>query len=632
MLSTLLTLGKQVSSEQDEWDNLVENPKFEEKTKGGIPITNYVLVITLDIDKETLDISNNGLRAFDSEKSKKRYRNINSELWGRRGHPWMVTCSYPKKINILRKSIFGTPNDAKKSGLFLESILQSFPEAAESLFCNALKSCYTLKDKQIDSNGTTVADCFNDTEHISKQISLSKNHKVVMLSLAIKDASLGLTEPTLLCDLEGYDFYVQKRFGKTGNQDNARESLCYITGQKSNDAISPDFSDREDLNKLFVKTTINYANNFNKSLYNNNYQLDSENRDFLQISSNYIRGKLNNKRCSVRIANVEHYIIPVFLDSANVDIKGELDYLQEMSEWVFSTRKLENLFTALEVETELGFYCVNYIAYESDGNSVKVTNHIKDVSNTWLNHIIEENKNQSDFISKYIGQNYYYNLSSISTAIPVRKEHEKTNVALKLLSQILEQLPINREQLFSHFVELILCHYYQRHKSYTNIYEYENFDKAVFDSVTKYLYTFNLLKSLNLIDMEENKLGNNKTSEFEENSNKIEQFFSEMGYSQQQQSLYWLGRMVNTIGRAQFNKNHKNKPVLNKINYNGMDYSKIKQLFVDVFELANHYNVVDNINFSSKQFTEKFPADEDMWQLTPQESVFYILSGYSLFL
>ena len=57
------------------------------------------------------------------------------------------------------------------------------------------------------------------------------------------------------------------------------------------------------------------------------------------------------------------------------------------------------------------------------------------------------------------------------------------------------------------------------------------------------------------------------------NSEKLAQFFKEMEYSPQQESMYWLGRMVNKVGTAQYNKEHKHKPVLNKINYNGMDFS-----------------------------------------------------------
>ena len=109
MLSTLIAIGNEIAQQQGEWDNLVEIPKFEEKTKDGEPIINYVLVVIFNIDEQTIQVGET--HAFGAESSPIKYRNINSELWGRRGDPWMVTCSYPKKLQILQKSIFGKPED-----------------------------------------------------------------------------------------------------------------------------------------------------------------------------------------------------------------------------------------------------------------------------------------------------------------------------------------------------------------------------------------------------------------------------------------------------------------------------------------------------------------------------------------
>lgn len=626
MLNTLIAIGKEIAQQQGEWDNLVEIPKFDDKNKNEEPITNYVLVVTFDIDQQTIVVGNN-FHVFGVESSPIKYRNINSELWGRRGDPWMVTCSYPKKLAILQKSILGKPEEDTGQGLFQKSLIRSYPEAKETLFYKALEACYSMRNVMVDGNliGIDVL----DIEYISKKITLPHNHKIVMLSIAIKAGSLGINEPMLLCQLEGFDFYVKKNFAKgTDHKKRTFESLCYVTGKQSANATLPSFSDREDLNKLFVTTTINYASNFDSKGFSKNYQIDLEVQKALQNGSNYIRGKLNNQRCSVRIANTEHYIIPVFLDPENVDIKFELDQIQKMSEWVFSTKLLESTFESLGMESERSLYWINYIAYASDGNSVKVINHIKDVSSVWFSRIVRKDNEQSTLISNYFNQKKS-NLSTIYFAIPIRKDHEQKNDALKLMSQILEQRKVQREKVFSHFIELILCHYYDRYRSYSNItFKPESFDFAIRDSVIKYLFLLNLLKSLNLTDMEENE---KPIPETVESTDKLQQFFNDMGYSPQQQALYWLGRMIYKVGTAQYKKGHQQKPVLNKINYNGMDHSKIQRLYVDAFELSTQYKIINEINYHSKMFSQAFPADEKLWVLTPQESVFYILSGFSLY-
>jgi len=626
MLNTLISIGNDITKQQGEWDNLVEIPKFEDKTTNGETIENYVLKIIFDIDGQSIIIGNN-TETFGVGSSPIRFRNLNSELWGRNGDPWMVTCSYPKKLPILVKSIFGKPEEDGGMGFFQKSLLKTFPESKGTIFYKALEACYSLRNVQINEEKKGIDTL--DSEYISKKLTLPRNHKIAMLTIAIKSESLGINEPTLLCKLEGYDFYVKKNFSKDVHHDNeTKESLCYVTGKKSTKATLPSFSDREDLNKLFVTTTINYASNFDKKDFSKNYQIDLDIQKALQNGSNYIRGKLNNQRCSVRIANTEHYIIPVFLDPENVDIKFELDNIQQMSEWVFSTKQLENSFESLGMESESSLYWINYIAYASDGNSVKVINHIKDVSSVWFREIMRKDEEQSNLISKYFNQRKS-NLSTIYFAIPIRKDHEQKNYALKLLSQILEQRKVQRVKVFNHFTELILCHYYKRYRSYSNITpQIERFDFAIRDGVIKYLFLINLLKSLNLSDMEENE---KPLKESVECTDKLQQFFNDMGYSPQQQALYWLGRIINKVGTAQYKKGHQQKPVLNKINYNGMDHSKIQRLYVDAFELANQYKIANEINFFSKMFTKDFPADEILWMITPQESVFYILSGFSLY-
>ena len=625
MLNTLIALGKEIAQQQGEWDNLVEIPRFDEKNKDDEPIINYVLVVTFDIDEQTINFKN-GTHSFGVDSSPIKYRNINSELWGRRGDPWMITCSYPKKLPILQKSIFGKPEEETGQGLFQKSLLRSYTEAKETIFYKALEACYSLRNVLIDEEMKGI-DVLN-SEYISEKISLPKNHKVVLLTIAIKSESLGIAESTLLCQLDGYDFYIKKNFSKGSIPENGNdEKLCYISGKRSSNVALPFFPDREDLNNIFVTTTINYANNLDKKAFANNYQIDIDVQKALQNGSNYIRGKLNNQRCSVRIANTEHFIIPTFLDPENVDIKFELDHIQKLSEWVFSSKQLDNLIEGLRSDNTL--YWINYIAYASDGNSVKVINHIKDVSSVWFRNIVQKDIEQSNLISNYFNQKRS-NLSTIYYAIPIRKDHEQKNDALKLLSQVLEQRKVSKQKLFSHFIELILCHYYGRYRSYSNITPHpERFDFAIRDSVIKYQFLINLLKSLNLTDMEEIE---KTATDGNDSPDKLKEFFEDMGYSHQQQSLYWLGRIVWRIGKAQMDKGHIQMPILNKINYNGMDYSKIQRLFIDTFELATQYQISKEIKFSSNLFQQYFPGDIKLWKITSQESVFYILSGFSLYI
>ena len=627
MLNTLIAIGSEIAQQQSEWDNLVEIPqKITEIDNNGNLIQNHVLIVTFDIDNQSI-VFDNGLQAFGKESSPIKYRNIKSEKWGRNGDPWAVTCSFPDKIEILQKSIFGKRGEDSGCGLFQNAISKKQPEIRETTLYKALISCYSLRTLELEDNkkGFDVL----TSEYILQRMKgkLSRSQKIALVSIAILSSELGIGQPKLLCELDGYDKFILKQCYNSKSRLNNEEKLCYATGRLMPNVILPEFSDREDLNNIFVSTTINYASNFNKSTLTKNYQIGKETKNALETGSNYIRNQFKNK--PLYIAGIRHFVIPTFLNYEGIDIKFELDQIQKMSEWLFSLNELTNLIEGIRDEDDGNIFWINYIAYDSDGNSVKVINHIKDVSSVWFHTIVRKDMEQSNLISNYFNQKRS-NLSAIYYAIPIRKDHEKKNDALKLLSQIMEQRKVSIQKLFGHFAELILCHYYNRYRSYSNITpQSEHFDYAISDSVIKYQFLINLLKSLNLIDMEENR---NTALEGNESPDKLEQFFIDMGYLPQQQALYWLGRIVWNVGRAQKEKEHSQMPVLNKINYNGMDHSKVQRLFIDCFKLATQYRIVDRIDYSSKQFSRNFPAKEEFWKVSQQEATFYILSGFSLYI
>jgi len=132
-----------------------------------------------------------------------------------------------------------------------------------------------------------------------------------------------------------------------------------------------------------------------------------------------------------------------------------------------------------------------------------------------------------------------------------------------------------------------------------------------------------VLKKLNLIDMhEENTLTN------EELGNKYDQaihdFFVKMNFSQNQQAMFYLGRMLSTV---EFIQKEKKKTVIEKVNFHGMDIDDILRLRISLVEKAKQYNKIGKVVFADRKFGELF--DFNKWQMNPQEAVFFLLTGYS---
>lgn len=103
-----------------------------------------------------------------------------------------------------------------------------------------------------------------------------------------------------------------------------------------------------------------------------------------------------------------------------------------------------------------------------------------------------------------------------------------------------------------------------------------------------------------------------------------------MGYDEQQSAMFLLGCLIGEVGNAQYRRmGEDRKPILNKLNFGGVDKSKVVRLANEVFnkliqEKIRKYN---EITFS--ECKRLMDANRDSWKLNKHENLFYILSGYS---
>ena len=206
--------------------------------------------------------------------------------------------------------------------------------------------------------------------------------------------------------------------------------------------------------------------------------------------------------------------------------------------------------------------------------------------------------------------------------IPVRKDKENINQALMLFAALLESRQIDLRKIYSHFTELILCHWYGRYRSFTNVWQSSDFDFAARDAVYGYLAFTNTLRQLNLLK----NLPPMDNVTKENIAEDLQNFFKAMDYQPEQCALFYLGRALNQAAYAQQKKGNK-KAVLEKLNYNGMDKRSIFRLSTDLFEKAKQYDIVEKMQWHLGEFNQRFNLNN--WKMNPQEALFFILSGYT---
>ena len=103
----------------------------------------------------------------------------------------------------------------------------------------------------------------------------------------------------------------------------------------------------------------------------------------------------------------------------------------------------------------------------------------------------------------------------------------------------------------------------------------------------------------------------------------------ELNLDTAQASLFLLGVLIGRIGAQQW-KDGKSKPILNKINFQGLPATRLRNLFVDVFNsMRNHHVLNSHTESIYAASTELLERSMSKWNLSDKENVYYILAGYA---
>lgn len=636
MLTTLMKIGEWQRDGKSEWDRFLEAPKIISEDNKGNKVTNYVLPIIFDIDEMEVVIDRNELREF-------RAIDVNElkllKIQGGNNKAIYVTVPAEKLVQLY-KSFFGKESDDDPEIELLEAIRKLDNMLIDENFSNLLKQIALLKDKAFEKFCVKNKDNEKiiNKKALEEELDIQPNENLAVVYVKVKSLKHGIPLPLDFTKIEIYERFLMKKFGvdntqKIKSKTNNKEKLCYATGDMADDVKELDLSTRYSLNKMFVTETKNYATLFSDKNYFQNYQVSEENQEKLDYASNYL---LNNLK--VKIANINHVIIPQFRNPEDIDMELALSGIKKKSDLLFNFNTLENFTDNIEDEA-INMFWLSFMAFESDGNFFKSTGLIKDVSKFHFQKVIkvffvthwefkeEKYVDWNNIMTEFGKTGRLFNFNTVYSLIPLRKDKENKNKALDLFKAVLENRKISKQVIFNYFSELTLCYYFERFDSYTNISKSSKdyFGFSIKRSVFKYLAFIQVLKKLNLIDMEETT--NLKNEEFKNQYDKvIQDFFTKMQLNQSQQAMFYLGRMLNAVEYIQVQKKIK-KTVINLVNFNGLDRDNIERLRNELINKARQHSQIGKVIFTNGKFGELF--DYNAWRMQPTEALFFLLTGYS---
>ena len=365
---------------------------------------------------------------------------------------------------------------------------------------------------------------------------------------------------------------------------------------------------RSGINKIFTTTTINTSGFNKKYSYDDNYGICRICYNDLLIGE-----KIINSNFKSRIAGEDVFIIPEGL-------MGDFDYeelgrIKSDIDLAFSLNKAQDWLDGIDdsYEEDMKYYNVNFLFYRSDGTSVTALETIEDIpviKFVYVSDIIGEIRESLE------GHIKNFTLGNIYSIVPVRTNTKGEQLDIKkvisLYDAILSDQIIDRRTIFTYFTEAMDKGIKQLEKSkidnYTNLnvnYYKKNYDDSAIDFFIKritmgYLILLKTIEQLGLSskiifegeggrDMEQISTGIDK---IDSSIKEIETFLEKQNFSREGRALFYLGTLINRVAFAQYKKEHKTKPILKKIQFQGMNQKEILRLYYDVVEKLRQYEAL----------------------------------------
>lgn len=493
-------------------------------------------------------------------------------------------------------------------------------------------------------------------ELVRKQIyETNKKNKILIILPAIKEKN----KLEILSQANDYLTLVklEKKFIEIDSlglrKKDYPERICYICHKKKPDVKIEEYSTnfkRSRINKVFTTTTKN------TSYYSIEYGKYLDNYSFCRnCYINLFTGEKSiAKKLKIQIAGERVFIIP---EGITDNFSFEYTNFKKYIDLAFKNTADEWL---KEIEGSSFFdgilsYSINFIFFKTDGNSFSVLETIEDVSPFLFKKIIDLFKNHSDRLS----MKYAMSLGSIYHMIPVKikidprsKKEIQIDIGrvLSFYKSFLSREIIDIEIIFSYALEALEKGINQINKKDQNNNSFKNLgwkkylnknefykDFYIKNLIDNFLVLINSCKDLSILTFSSSmrrKISMEPLITFSDQVNEsikgMEEFLVIQNYPDEAKSLFFLGTLINRVAVAQMNKEHRTKPILRKIQFQGMSIAEINRLYDDVVEKLRQYN---KITIFTEGLMNRFHAYhgsyEGQWDLSESANVFYLISGYA---
>ncbi|QTA37934.1 TIGR02556 family CRISPR-associated protein [Thermosipho ferrireducens] len=447
------------------------------------------------------------------------------------------------------------------------------------------------------------------SDNISKLLTLNKRDKI-LFTVFINDHPLFTNE-------EYKEILRKELFGDNDESRFSQEGVCYSCGKKT--LLTTDFAKFK--LKFFITQKTSFASGLKSEGFIKNYALCSDCFMNFSLGETFIINRLK-----IKLAGVDCFLIPEFVSSFTSEnlpkqlknfSKNIIDSVNSLSDLDIYNKSFDRLSVFLKRKDLL----MNFVFSKIENASVKILLMIQDVKPMWLKILLDNLRKINEEFSTELFSNSRFNFTfrNIENIFKIRGKNTSKSLILNVHKQLIGGLKIDFPLYIPIFNNVAKDLFYNDIE--TNLLNHIINTHAFF----KYITSLNLKLNYGGEKVLENDIME-KILTIDES---LEKYIRALELNEQKLALFLLGILVASIGAEQYRISSK-KVILEKINFGGMPFTKLKSFAIQIFEKLNQYKILtwenENLYAVAKELLDK---SEKEWKLSPAENVYYILSGYA---
>ncbi len=465
----------------------------------------------------------------------------------------------------------------------------------------------------------------------------------VSLWTVLLDGSVLAADP----DYAAFIFQTKKSVKQSRKSGKSPAGACMVCGA-ANYPLTADFSKLTFL-KYYITDKLGAASGVWESGFVHNFQTCEDCFSAFALAEKFVRQNLG-----LAVGGLSFLVLPHFLHdprlgrsdllswagslknrvSAYADFTGWLEGLGDRQRGIEA--ELADLLEELPHESAA---LLNFLFYSYQGgrSEFKVLALIKDVAPNRISQLLRRSNALAARAGELLGKDrWWLDLTAVYRLMPLSKgprgvEHKKL---VYVYQSLLTASPLEKDFLIRQFVSLAKIYLAGSYEGTSVQKPKEGWEEIEWSR--RLMQANLLLKFL----QDEKLLKGGLALEAPAVLDKlvlpsdIRSYLDEMGYNSPQTALFLLGYLMHAVGQKQRERSYENKPVLEKINYSGMTWSKVVRLaniLVDQLRQYDIFKYYEGLYSSAKMLLDSCRPGTHYreWPLSAEENVFYILSGYA---